>query len=182
MGKGDIVKIHLGCGKKVMSGWENLDITEEPGVIKCNIIESIPYPDNSADFIYHEHVIEHFNLKECEKVFGHTRRVLKTSGVLRVATIDMDYLVTRYLSDWKNQFWLQTSEYSYVATRAEMMNMCFNAWGHQYLYNEEELIRRVVSFGFKDVIRCSIQQSAHADLCNLETRPDSILIMEMKKC
>ncbi len=79
--------IQLGCGQHPLpSPWENYDR-------EVNIEQKLPFPSESARFIFAEHLIEHVPftaglafLKEC-------RRVLEPGGVLRLAFPD----VTRFV-------------------------------------------------------------------------------------
>jgi predicted SAM-dependent methyltransferase len=59
-----------------------------------------------------------------------------------------------------------------------MMNVAFRWWGHQYLYDGEELERRVREAGFTTVRRCALRESTVPELAGLETRPDSRLVVE----
>lgn len=48
-------KIQFGCGRHSLNGWENTDL---PAV---DIRKNLEYGDNTVDFIFHEHVIEHLD-------------------------------------------------------------------------------------------------------------------------
>ena len=62
-----------------------------------------------------------------------------------------------------------------------MININFRWWGHQWLYDWEELERRLLEAGAKSPKRCTIFKSEHPVLNNLETRNESILIAEVTK-
>ena len=109
----------------------------------------LPIEDNSADFIYNEHFIEHLKFEGGEKAIKEFYRVLKKGGILRIATPDLDYLVEKYLNDWKNQDWLTWPEFEYINTKGLMINISMRDWGHEYLYNEEDLRNLVKKAGFK---------------------------------
>ena len=58
-----MTKINLGCGKKYIDGWVNVDFYDDS---KCDIkhdLEVFPWPweDNSIDEVYMHHFIEHFD-------------------------------------------------------------------------------------------------------------------------
>ena len=59
-----------------------------------------------------------------------------------------------------------------------MLNTAFHAWGHRYLYDFDDLETRLRAAGFAEVKRCTIGDSDHTELANLETRLDSSLIVE----
>ena len=58
------------------------------------------------------------------------------------------------------------------------INVSMRWWGHQYLYDGEELERRMREAGFATVRRCGYGESTVGELAGLETRPDSMLILE----
>lgn len=61
------------------------------------------------------------------------------------------------------------------------MNIAFREWGHKWLYDKEELARRIDELGFKNYVFCEQHKSMHAPLNNLETRKESTLIVEITK-
>lgn len=76
------MKINVGCGRKVLSGWVNVDIIARDGVdVVCDARE-LPFPDCSVDVVMGIHVIEHFYQWEAPVVLAEWRRVLKRGGSL----------------------------------------------------------------------------------------------------
>jgi predicted SAM-dependent methyltransferase len=95
---------------------------------------------------------------------------------------DLDYIIQKYkMQDWRNQDWLSWPKYEFVKTRGQMINISFRWWGHKYLYNKEDLRNQLTKVGFRKTMQCEWNKSNHAELCNLETRNDSKLIMESIK-
>ncbi len=173
-------KLHIGCGRNIQEGWVNLDLTG-PADIRADVRNGIPLPDSTVKFIYSEHFLEHLTVQECLRCLRDFYRLLQPGGVIRIATPDLDYVIDKYLGNWRDQDWLKWPEYRHIATKAEMLNISFYSWGHRFLYNEEELARRLRNVGFDASRRCSHRVSRYPELCNLETRADSILIMEAIK-
>lgn len=62
-----------------------------------------------------------------------------------------------------------------------MINVSFGWWGHKYLYNKEDLRNQLTKVGFKKIMSCERKKSNSVELCNLETRKDSKLIVEARK-
>jgi hypothetical protein len=59
-------KLNLGCGGKILRGWENIDRIKLPGVDVVYDLESasvhpLPYGDNSVSVVYMSHVLEHLH-------------------------------------------------------------------------------------------------------------------------
>lgn len=176
-----MLKLNIGCGEVYFNGWINIDIDSAKADLKHDLRGALPYDDCSVDFIYSEHFIEHLTVSEGVALLSECRRILKTNGIVRTATLDLDYIVLKYIFSWKNQSWIHEYGYDYLKTKAEMLNLCFREWGHQYLYNREELARRLREAGFVRISRHRIGKSKYAELLGRETRKDSKLILEAKK-
>jgi predicted SAM-dependent methyltransferase len=102
--------------------------------------------------------------------------------VVRIAMPSLDFILERAVSsDWRAQDWLTWPAYQQISTRAEMLNVAFRDWGHRYLYDREELHRRLAEAGFTTVVDVEHGQSELAELRGRESRPDSRLICEAKR-
>jgi len=171
------LKLHLGCGTVHLGGWVNIDL-EATADLRMDVRGRLPFGDGAARLIYHEHLMEHLSVDEGRRCLDDWFRLLESGGVLRIATPDLEYLVERYRSDWREQAWLKLPEYAFIQTRAEMMNTAFRWWDHRYLYDGEELERRMRAAGFGRLRRCALGESTVPELSGLETRPDSKLVLE----
>jgi len=90
--------LNLGCGRRVRPGWQNVDaVASAPSVQKHNLLEGIPYPDNSFDVAYHSHLLEHFPRKDAPQFLKECHRVLASGGILRVVVPDLENIVRNYL-------------------------------------------------------------------------------------
>ena len=65
-------KLHMGCGTNYLNGWLNTDLYPNAKRISLNVAQGFPFEDNTFDFAFTEHVIEHMPylcgqnmLKEC---------------------------------------------------------------------------------------------------------------------
>lgn len=76
------IKLHLGCGRTIMRGWQNIDkYSNTPGVLKHDI-RKLPYADDSVSTIYSSHMIEHVHQTELPDAIKEWFRVLKPGGQL----------------------------------------------------------------------------------------------------
>ena len=96
------LKLNIGCGQVKFSGWVNIDVDPKADLV-IDIRKGLPFGENSVDFIYNEHFLEHLTFEEGEKCLIDFHRCLKKGGVLRIATPDLDYAIQKYNTDWKNQ-------------------------------------------------------------------------------
>ena len=94
------ILVNLACGTKYInkSNWINLDFnSDSKNVIKANLINKIPLKNNSVDFVYSSHFIEHLENKDLNKLLDEIIRILKPGGILRLSTPNFEYLVKEYI-------------------------------------------------------------------------------------
>ena len=176
-------QLHLGCGAVNFAGWINIDADRASAAdIIWDLAKGIPVPDSSCALIYSEHMLEHLTVEQGRQFLSECQRALQTGGTLRIAMPSLDVLLEKsHCGNWREQDWLGWPEYQFVQTRAEMMNMFFRAWGHQWIYDAEELQRRLREAGFKKITEAQWGRSQITTLNNRETRKDSLLICEARK-
>lgn len=170
-------KLHVGCGNNHFTGWINADIHPKSDLI-IFLQKRLPFRRNSLDRIYSEHVLEHVPYPVGVFFLREAYRTLKLGGVLRLAMPDLDDLVDGYQTNWRRFDWVNWPQYDFIKTKAEMINIGFRWWGHQHLYNQEELERSLREAGFSKICFEKNGFSRHSDLVGLETRLDSKLIAE----
>ena len=81
-----LVKLNLGCGDKILSGYVNVDVADSragkrPDVL-CDLHALTPFEDGSVDEILSVHVVEHFWRWEVVDVLREWVRVLKPNGLM----------------------------------------------------------------------------------------------------
>lgn len=91
------VKLHLGCGKRWISGFTNIDVKRFSHVDIVGSADCLPFNDNSVDMIYTCHLLEHFKRERVEDVLREWHRVLRQKGLLRISVPDFEKLVEVYL-------------------------------------------------------------------------------------
>lgn len=178
--------LNIGCGTDYKEGWINIDNNSNNNIerldLNWDLRHALPYDDNSVDFIFNEHFIEHLTVDESRQSLKDFMRVLKPGGVMRIAMPDMADVVELYNDPkWKERPVLKNHGLEFVQTKAEMVNMSFSWWGHKWLYDWEELERRLKEVGCTEMKRCPLRKSKHKELNNLESREGSLLIVEVVK-
>lgn len=173
-------KLHVGCGKNRFQGWINADIHPKADLI-IFLQKRLPFKSNSLKRIYTEHVLEHVSYATGVFFLKEAHRSLLQGGIIRIAMPDLDALIDGYQNDWRKFDWINWPDFSFIKTRAEMINIAFRWWGHQHLYNKEELERALIEAGFTTFQFRGRSQSKFGDLQGLETRLDSTLIVEAEK-
>jgi len=163
------VKLNLGCGPNYLKNWVNIDIRTDVKADKyLDLTKTLPFPDNSVQFIYNEHFIEHITYDQSVSFLKECYRVLKPTGVLRISTPNLEWVIEKYLEgkldEWANVRWNPKS-------KCKMMNEVMRRWGHQFLYDTSELKDILYSVGFSNLTSSQWRKSLHPELNMMETRP-----------
>jgi len=90
--------LNVGCGRHFHPAWTNIDIAPigDP-VLRHDVLEVLPFSDESFDVVYHSHVLEHLPRTAAPAFIAECRRVLVTGGVLRVVVPDLETICRLYL-------------------------------------------------------------------------------------
>lgn len=138
-----MIKLHLGCGKKKLPDYINVDILENSAADVRADLRDLPYAPASVDMIYSCAAIEHFGRHEWIPLLKYWGGLLKSGGILRLSTADFDACVVQY-QEQKNLHELlglliggQKDEYDW----------------HGMIFNFDVLKAGMIEAGFKDVRR-----------------------------
>lgn len=63
-----------------------------------DLANGIPFPDGSADVIYHSHVLEHLDRDVAVGFLRESARALKSGGILRIVVPDLEHCCKAYLA------------------------------------------------------------------------------------
>lgn len=161
-------RLHLGCGDHKIPGWTNIDLVRSRGVVARDLTKPMPIDPGSIDYIFTEHFIEHITYEEACRVLADCHRVLRIGGVLRISTPDLRKLVDEYVAgrtdEWHDVDWAPV-------TPCHLMNEGMRLWGHQFIYDADELTRALREAGFQHVEPVDWGSSRHEPLNGLECRP-----------
>ncbi|MBT4431729.1 MAG: methyltransferase domain-containing protein [Nitrospinaceae bacterium] len=162
----DDVCLHFGCGGRNLPGWLNIDGDPRPGVEHIqDLRQPLPLRDNTCQYIFTEHVIEHIDMESLERTLKELHRVLKSDGVLRIIVPDCSKYADAYLR--KDLNFLQNVAPG-CKTIAEGLNIVFVGVLHKFIYDFETLKIRLIEVGFQKV-----EESTHMGSKYPELRIDS---------
>jgi ubiquinone/menaquinone biosynthesis C-methylase UbiE len=159
--------------------------------------------NNSVNFIFNEHFIEHLSEADGFILLRESYRVLRKNGVLRVCTPSLDKYVEYFLKETKTdvtsgfrngtQFlnyaiygegWTPGVRVEYLKELSNKKVGTFLSPGvdHRYIYSLNDIIEKLKFIGFKNIISVEWGDSKHKDLCNLEHHKNRMeLIIEATK-
>lgn len=78
------MKLHLGCGKKLLPGFLNVDLYEAGADARWDICKPWPLEDGSVDYIMIHAVMEHLLWRDVRCVLDEVRRTLLVGGMLDI--------------------------------------------------------------------------------------------------
>lgn len=152
------MKIHLGCWKRNLPGWTNVDLCDLPHIhFKRSIDDLSCFDDNSADIIYSSHSLEYFDRDQTETVLKEWRRVLKTGGILRVAVPDFEALIQLYMAE-KDINLVLGPLYGRMAVATESG---YTTLYHKTTFDEASLRKILELVGFKNIKRYDWRETEH---------------------
>lgn len=171
-------KLHLGCGGNLLPGWLNSDILDiRNGMIFIDVRDKLPFGNDTFDFVYSEHLLEHLTYEEGKRMLKECFRVVNTGGVLRLSTPDLSFLIDFYLIEsQENREYLRWATDTYLATtthsKALVINYYIKGWGHKCIYDFELLRDTCREAGFRHVRRVEVGKSDLVELRGVETHGD----------
>ncbi len=176
-----MIKLNIGSNNVLLDDWVNMDILDIPGVIKYDARGTIPYDDNSVDFIFSEHFIEHLNESEANYFFSECYRVLRPDSVMRTATFNINDIMKICL-DWDKHKNSYSNGIFKDKGAIDFFNLAvYEGNLHHYMYDHKEMIRIIKRAGFTKFNTPLRGSSSYLDLKNLEWRENSTCIVEAIK-
>ncbi len=67
-------------------------------VLRHNLKNGIPFPDQSVDGVYHSHLLEHLDHDVAPLFLAEVKRVLKPGAIHRIVVPDLEFEVRRYVA------------------------------------------------------------------------------------
>jgi glycosyltransferase involved in cell wall biosynthesis/predicted SAM-dependent methyltransferase len=178
---GNTLKLQIGAGRNYIDGWHNTDIVPNAdcGIYYLDCLKRFPLPDNSLDFVYSEHNIEHFSADEAFFIFREIERILKPGGVLRLVTPDLEKLWTFYrhtapskafdeYTRYQSNTWMPTLAQAGIFEKGFVVNDFFRNWGYKVIYDFEMLKKVLEKANFQKIVKVTINESNYPDLQNIE--------------
>jgi len=200
--------LNLGSGNAPIqrfSTWDNLDIRAGKNVITTDLSKPLKYGDETVDYIYTCHFIEHLSEKEGYNLLKECFRVLKPGGVIRLLTPDLLGYVSIY-NNWDStdptsdyydliqakkkifdtkQQWINFAMLGETAYRhVELLNgLSYTNNHHKFIYDYENLQAKVLGLGFSSIQPQEARNSSHEIFNNLDKTSETVvqLVVEITK-
>ena len=102
--KQEIKKLNLGSGYHVLDGWLNADVFPPlKKVLKIDATKKYPFDDQTFDYVFSQHTIEHISYAQGQQMLKECFRILKDGGKIRISTPDLLFLISLYQSEKSEQ-------------------------------------------------------------------------------
>jgi predicted SAM-dependent methyltransferase len=173
----DLVSLTAADGTKTEPG-HVYKVDDAAYFMEMDISARLPVADDTVDWVYAEHLIEHVTMKVGIAWLTEVRRVMRPGGLLRVTTPDLRIYAQSYVNG--DGFFgkhrrrvnraLSGVAPAMPARGAFMFNQIFYVYGHRWIYDLEELQYALTSAGFaEDGIQVrAYRQGARQDIADLD--------------
>lgn len=217
-----IVKVNIGCGSKAIENWINYDSsifsvlskfqfikkllfrlklisqkayeTNWPykSIKRINLLKGIPLSDESVNFIYSSHFMEHLTIEDGRKLLKDCYRILKPHCWIRIVIPDLNLIANNYLKGNLNYPLFTVSKKSELS-QAFIKSLCLTDERpslskllspgdiHRNMYDFDSLSSLLDDCGFSVIIRRRYKEGITPDLEKLDNRPDESLYVEAQK-
>jgi predicted SAM-dependent methyltransferase len=153
---GHDLRLNIGCGQNLKTGWVNIDLAEGAD-LQLDLRERLPFPEECASVVYSEHFFEHLDYPDDSFNFlSECFRVLQPGGLFSVGVPDTEWPLKAYVNNEKEYFQAARQYWhpSWCNTRMHNVNYHFRQGGeHKYAYDFETLAQTLDKVGFVSIMR-----------------------------
>lgn len=132
----------------------------------------LPFPDQSVDYLYCSHFLEHLSRPDALQLLKESHRVLKPTGAFRICVPDLAYALSLYERGESKKM---LESYFFVEDLDSSMAR------HRYMYDFALLKTALEESGFRSVAKREYRQGITPDLQILDNRPEETLFVEATK-
>jgi len=185
----DVRKLQVGAGPTQHTGW--LNTTLQPivkGTAHLDATKPFPIADNSFDYVFSEHMIEHIPYQAGQNFIRESFRVLRTGGTIRIATPDLAQIMKLYThpqeptqrayNEWIVDTFIPHADADYPSF---VINQSYAGWFHIFIYDRPTLEKCITDAGFIDVQWCLPNESDDEVLQGIENHGNVIGNDEMMR-
>jgi predicted SAM-dependent methyltransferase len=174
--------MNWGCGRSSVYGWINCDRAYHDGVdILSDALHGLPLSSDSLDYIVTVHALSEIPFHAMTQVLSEMRRVLKPSGVIRIAAPDLLKGVEAYRRGDREYFKVPDEDAKSLGGKLVVQLMWYSFV--RMLFTFDSLEEQLQKAGFRNVRECPYQQtgSRFPEITSLDNREAETLFVEAEK-
>ena len=172
-----IKKLQLGTYHNSLEGWLNSDVyPRSKNIVYLDAAKPFPLADQSFDYIFSEHMIEHVSYEDGLRMLKECRRVLKPGGKIRMTTPNLETFIGLFDTEkndlQKGYMQWYTERYfpeGHEVRESFIINRCFHGWNHQFVYDVATLRNSFEQSGFVEIKLCASGESDEEHFHALDT-------------
>lgn len=133
---------------------EFMSFIKSSGIRWADATRRIPERNETVDLIYSSHMIEHLEKTDAVLFLKEARRVLKPSGIIRIAVPNIMYHVENYLKDNDADNFIERTLLTKKNPKniiAKIKYLIIGDRNHQWMYDGESLCKLISSVGFENL-------------------------------
>ncbi len=189
LNKNEIERINLCCGDQKIPGYLGIDMSLSADLYLNLQKARLPFNSNSLKSVVCISGINYFTRANAVEIIAETYRVLKTRGIARFATQDLETIAKRYVQKDKS-FFFQTLPSGKERFEGVTFGDKFNSWFYGYLtaggtskyfYDFDTLQKIFVEAGFSSVENKGYMVSQLENIKFIDNRPDQMFFLEAIK-
>lgn len=202
-----IKALNIGCGNYPINNFINVDICPKNNVVLLMDAGKpfVRYDNNTFNYIYSCHLIEHLTILEFENYLSETYRVLKPNGVHRICFPSLDMIskiinnpenYTTYIRNifnhnqikklFKNTKILKDinstiEDKDLVKYYSLVITQIFNNWEHKNIFNIDFIIDQAKSIGYKYYYTVELNKSKFSIFNDIEKNNGTFEYLQYKQ-
>ncbi len=159
-----------------------------------DVCKKLPFEEESIDFIYSSHLIEHLRKDEAEKLLRECFRVLKRDGLIRLIIPDLEILARNYIKEIEgiqnnkvkkdylpSERFLDILDVGVEKSKTPFILKIFSSGRHKWLYDQFSLKALLTSCGFVEIQKRNYKVGECPDIDFLDNRAEHSLYLEARK-
>lgn len=182
-------KLNVGCGNNFVKGWLNVGLFPVNQIpygkvykngsiyaLNWDMTKDLMINENSVNYIYSSHFIEHLTFTDAILFFKRCYSVLKPKGVMRLSCPDIELWINNYVLD--NQSFFEKYQKTYFKgtaqdiprTKGQIFMASLFVWGHKWGWDFESLKDILERLRFTNVSKWSALKGSIPDLNKVEPK------------
>jgi len=161
------IRLQFGSGIIIINGFLNTNLYVK---VPIDITKKLPFPNDSIDIIFSNHVIEHIYNRQFKKYLRESLRILKKGGIQIITTPSLKKIVDAIYYDNEKKNILLFESHLEMAQKikifgggkldpATYLNYVTHIYyGHRFLYDFEAIYKLAKMAGYSNITEISVRE------------------------